>query len=68
MSPRSTPLPTTPPPRPTVEPMPLPALPDRLWNRLDLPRRRLFAQRLALLLHRRQAARQIHNQEAHHER
>jgi len=68
MSPRSVLLPATPPPRPAVEPTPFPALPDRLWHRLDLPRRRLFAQRLALLLHRQQTACEIHNPEAQHER
>jgi hypothetical protein len=65
MSPHSVPLLTVPshpresdPISPPTLPSPDPAL---LWNRLDLPRRRLFAQRLALLLRRKQAGPEAHD-------
>ena len=68
MSLRSVPLSAAPSPLPAAESTPLLVPADLLWNRLDLPRRRLFAQRLALLLRRRQVAREIHSPEAHHDR
>ena len=66
MSPLSVPLLAVPPHPPESEPIPpptspSPADPALLWNRLDLPRRRLFAQRLALLLHRKHAGPEAHD-------
>ena len=65
MSPRPVPLRAVPPRPRESEPLPPPTLaspdPALLWNRLDLPRRRLFAQRLALLLHRKHAGPEAHD-------
>ncbi len=67
MSPRSVPLLVVPPHPRESEPIPPPTLtlpspdPALLWNRLDLPRRRLFAQRLALLLRRKHAGPETHD-------
>jgi hypothetical protein len=66
MPPRSMPLVAVPSHPPESEPIPPPTSPSPdpalLWNRLDLPRRRLFAQRLALLLHRRHAALEVYDE------
>jgi len=43
---------------PEPEPIPPPIAPPLLWNPLDRSRRRLFAQRLALLLYRKRIAQQ----------
>jgi hypothetical protein len=65
MSPRSVPILTAPSHPRESDPIPPPTLPSPdpalLWNRLDLPRRRLFAQRLALLLRRKQAGPEAHD-------
>ena len=50
------------------QPTPQSPAPGMLWHRLDPHRRRLFAQRLALLLHRRHAAPLALAPEVHNDR
>jgi hypothetical protein len=66
MPPCSVPLPAVPTHPPESEPIRPPTSPPLLWNPLDRSRRRLFAQRLALLLYRKHAAQQtLGPEEAH---
>ena len=65
MPPRSVAHPAVPTRPPEPEPIPPPITPPLLWNPLDRSRRRLFAQRLALLLYRKHIAQQTPSPEVH---
>ena len=65
MPPRFVPLPASPTYPAKPELIPPPISPPLLWNPLDQWRRRLFAQRLALLLYRKHAAQQTLGPEVH---